>query len=62
MGGGGLQWTSGKASKKKFLIALFVDPGGVADAGSFKVSLADNQPFQQLYDAWGKVALHLATA
>jgi hypothetical protein len=61
-GGGGLQWTIDRAHKKRFLIALHVDPAGMADAGSFTVSLADNQPFHQLYDARAKVARHLATA
>ena len=62
MGGGGLQWTIDRAHKKNFLIALHVDPSGVADAGSFTVSLADGQPFQQLYDARARVARHLAAA
>jgi hypothetical protein len=34
----------------------------MADAGAFRVSLADGQPFQQLYDARAKVARHLASA
>ena len=62
MGGGGLQWTIDRAHKKNFLIALHVDPNGLADAGSFTVSLADNQPFQQLYDARARVARYLAAA
>jgi hypothetical protein len=62
MGGGGLQWTIDRARKKNFLIALHVDAAGMADAGSFRVSLADNQPFQQIYNARAKVARHLAAA
>jgi hypothetical protein len=62
MGGGGLQWTIDRAHKKNFLIALHVDPAGMADAGAFRVSLADGQPFQQLYDARARVARHLASA
>jgi hypothetical protein len=62
MGGGGLQWTIDRAHKKNFLIALQVDPAGMADAGAFRVSLADGQPFQQLYDARARVARHLASA
>ena len=62
MGGGGLQWTIDRAHKKNFLVALHVNPAGMADAGSFRVSLADNQPFQQLYDARARVARHLAAA
>jgi hypothetical protein len=55
MGGGGLQWKIDEAHKKRFLIALYVDPAGMADAGSFNVSL-DN------YDARAKVARYLETA
>lgn len=62
MGGGGLQWTIDRARKKNFLVALHVDPAGMADAGTFQVSLWAGQPFQQLYDARARIARHLASA
>ena len=62
MGGGGLQWTIQRARPKNFLIALHVDPTGMADAGAFTVSLAQTQPYQQLLDARTRVMRYLATA
>jgi hypothetical protein len=60
MGGGGLQWTLIK--KKRFLIALHVGPDGMATTPRFAVSLAETQPFQQLYDNRFKIAQYLASA
>jgi hypothetical protein len=61
MGAGGLQWKIVPPGKK-FLIALYVGSNGMADAGTFKVSLADGDPYQQLMDARQKVARYLETA
>lgn len=61
MGGGGLQWAIVPPGKN-FLIALYVDPSGMADSGTFRVSLAESQSSQQLYTARHKVSRYLATA
>ncbi|MCV0397431.1 MAG: hypothetical protein K5872_16410 [Rhizobiaceae bacterium] len=67
MGGGALQWKivarpglpPGAKPGRKFIIALNVYPDGTADAGRFKVSLSDSQPYQALMDARRKIRIHL---
>lgn len=61
MGGGGLQWTI-RDRPKIFLIAMQVTPELQAITAKFSVSLAPNQPYQQLYDSRAKIARHLAEA
>jgi hypothetical protein len=62
MGGGGLQWTIRKDRPKQFLVALFVTRDLQAITPRFRVSLAPDLPFQQLYDNRAQVARYLETA
>ena len=62
MGGGGLQWTIRKDRPKRFLIAMQLTPELEAITAKFSVTLAPNQPFQQLYDSRARIARYLAEA
>jgi hypothetical protein len=62
MGGGSGQWTIRKDRAKTFLIAMQVTPELQAITANFSVSLALNQPVQQLYDGRSKIARYLAQA
>jgi hypothetical protein len=59
-GGGGLQWKLVK--KKRFLVAMEVQPDGTAVAPAFTVSLAEGQTGLQLYANRQRIAQYLAAA